>query len=99
MIDLGKQKKKFTKDPKNLKIGARRMAGLDSKDQLIDLDESLSMISEAEKKDIIVNHNINSNIMPSRVSNSWVERTTPIRKKAKSPPKHKQADRNIFDVD
>ena len=46
MVDIGKQKKKFAKDPKNMKINARRMAGLDSRDKLIDADESLSMISE-----------------------------------------------------
>ena len=45
VVDLGKQKKKFKKDPKNMKISAQRMVGMDSKDKLIDMDESLSMIS------------------------------------------------------
>lgn len=68
-MDLGRRKKE--KDPKNYKIDTKRLAGMNSRDKLVDINESLSNLGE-EGEEIIVNHNIDSRSFPKRVSSSWV---------------------------
>jgi hypothetical protein len=90
-IDIGRKHKKDY-DPKNLKISARRMAGMDSRDKLMDIDDSFSSVGDHEG--VVVNHNIDSLLMPKRVSNSWVEISL-----SRNPRHGKGKDKNIFDID
>ena len=86
-IDLGRRRKD-NQDPKNMLIKNRKgIAALDSRDKLI--DDSYGSFGDVEE--IIVNHNIDSKVMPKRVSNSWVE-CPQTRSRFKSPGK-----KNIFD--
>ena len=89
-VDLGRRKK--AKDPKNYKIDTKRLMGMNSRDKLVDINESHSNLGE-QQEEIIVNHNILRSHQPQKVGSAWVERTSP---KASNSPRGKA--KNIFEA-